>query len=61
MFTGVFPELDTLHAEAVLRAALGDRLRRAVTAHPWADTAARPGLLLHGDLHPRHVSLKPVS
>lgn len=55
VFTRVLPELETLQAAAVLPAVLGERLRRAVTAHPWADTAARPGVLLHGDLHPRHV------
>lgn len=55
VFAGILPDLDTLEAEGVLQVALADRLRGAVTSHPWAETSAGPGVLLHGDLYPRHV------
>jgi aminoglycoside phosphotransferase (APT) family kinase protein len=47
--------LDELSAHAILRPRLADRLRIALDRHREAVAYDGPPVLLHGDLHPRHV------
>lgn len=54
VFTAVSTGLGPLVDAGVLPTRTADRLHRAVHQHPSLQQA-RPGVLLHGDLHPRHV------
>ena len=52
--TGALDGLPDLVAAGVLPAGTADRLRAVVHEHPSLARAG-PAVLLHGDLHPRHV------